>query len=67
MRLVFADEEPRLEPNPGRDRMSGVPSLPVTCLDRHHCRVLRPGQVVRAPGAPTPVGTIYRYDRLLID
>jgi len=67
MRLVFADEEPHLEPNPRRDRMSGVPSLPASSLDRHHGRVLRPGQVVRAPGAPVPVGTIYRYDRLLID
>ncbi|GAB3649037.1 S8 family peptidase [Glycomyces tarimensis] len=67
MRLVFSNEEPHLEPNPGRDRMSGVPSLPATSLDRHQGRVLRPGQVVRAPGAPMPVGTIYRYDRLLID
>jgi hypothetical protein len=67
MRLVFAEEEPHLEPNPRRDRMSGVPSLPASSLDRHHGRILRPGQVVRAPGAAVPVGTIYRYDRLLID
>ncbi|MCH7231245.1 S8/S53 family peptidase [Glycomyces sp. L485] len=67
MRLVFANEEPHLEPNPGRDRMSGVPNLPAMSLDRHHGRVLRPGQVVRAPGTSMPVGTIYRYDRLLID
>lgn len=67
MRLVFANEEPHLEPNPRRDRMSGVPSLSPTSLDRHNGRVLRPGQSVRAPGSPIPVGTIYRYDRLLVD
>jgi hypothetical protein len=68
MRLVFTSEEPHLgEPNTRRDRMSGVPQLPASCLDRHNGRVLRPGQAVRAPGAPMPVGTIYRYDRLLVD
>lgn len=67
MRLVFANEEPHLEPDPRRDRMSGVPTLPTASLDRHHGRVLRPGQAVRAPGYPVPVGTIYRYDRLLVD
>ena len=67
MRLVFANEEPYLEPNPGRHLMSGVPELSSIALDRHGSRVLRPGEVVRAPGQPMPVGTIYRYDRLLVD
>ncbi|WP_035697616.1 S8 family peptidase [Glycomyces tenuis] len=67
MRLIFAEEEPHLEPNPRRDRMSGVPQISATTLDRHSGRILRPGQVVQAPGTPMPVGTIYRYDRLLID
>lgn len=67
MRLVFADHEPHLKPNPRRDHMSGVPELSYSTLDRHGGRVLAPGQVVRTPGRPAPVGTIYRYDRLLVD
>ncbi|MCD0446743.1 S8 family serine peptidase [Glycomyces sp. A-F 0318] len=67
MRLVFADHEPHLKPNPRRDHMSGVPELSYSTLDRHGGRVLAPGQVVRSPGEPAPVGTVYRYDRLLID
>ncbi|WP_199038881.1 S8 family peptidase [Glycomyces salinus] len=67
MRLVFANEEPHLEPNPGRHLMDGVPELSPIALDRHGSRVLRPGDVVRAPEQPMPVGTIYRYDRLLVD
>ncbi|GAB3992724.1 hypothetical protein GCM10029992_02580 [Glycomyces albus] len=67
MRLVFANEEPHLEPNPGRHLMDGVPELSPIALDRHGSRVLRPGEVVRAPEQPMPVGTIYRYDRLLVD
>ncbi|QSB05936.1 S8 family peptidase [Natronoglycomyces albus] len=68
MRLMFTDHAPRIEsPNPRRDRMSGVPSLSTPTLNRHHGRVLRPGHVVKAPQSPEPVGTIYRYDRLLVD
>ncbi|WP_100447368.1 S8 family peptidase [Glycomyces xiaoerkulensis] len=67
MRLVFSHEEPHLERNDQRDRMTGVPSLSPPTLDRHSGRVLRPGQAVRAPGTAMPVGTIYRYDRLLVD
>lgn len=67
MRLVFADHEPHLKPNPRRDHMSGVPELSYSTLDRHGGRVLAPGQVVRAAGQSAPVGTIYRYDRLLVD
>ncbi|GAA1687218.1 S8 family serine peptidase [Glycomyces endophyticus] len=67
MRLVFADHEPHLKPNPRRDHMSGVPELAYSTLDRHGGRVLAPGQVVRTAGRSAPVGTIYRYDRLLVD
>lgn len=67
MRLVFADNEPHLKPNPRRDHMSGVPELSYSTLDRHGGRVLAPGQVVRTAGRSAPVGTIYRYDRLLVD
>jgi len=67
MRLVFADHEPHLKPNPRRDHMSGVPELSYSTLDRHGGRVLAPGQVVRTAGQSSPVGTIYRYDRLLVD
>ncbi len=67
MRLVFADNEPHLKPNPRRDHMSGVPELSYSTLDRHGGRVLAPGQVVRTAGQSSPVGTIYRYDRLLVD
>jgi hypothetical protein len=67
MRLVFADHEPHLKPNPRRDHMSGVPELSYATLDRHGGRVLAPGQVVRTAGQSAPVGTIYRYDRLLVD
>ncbi|GAA2128168.1 S8 family peptidase [Glycomyces algeriensis] len=67
MRLVFADHEPHLKPNPRRDHMSGVPELSYSTLDRHGGRVLAPGQVVRTAGQSAPVGTIYRYDRLLVD
>lgn len=67
MRLVFADHEPHLKPNPRRDHMSGVPELAYSTLDRHGGRVLAPGQVIRTAGSSSPVGTIYRYDRLLID
>jgi hypothetical protein len=67
MRLVFADHEPHLKPNPRRDHMSGVPELSYTTLDRHGGRVLAPGQVVRTAGQSSPIGTIYRYDRLLVD
>lgn len=67
MRLVFADHEPRLKPNPRRDHMSGVPELSYSTLDRHGGRVLAPGQVLRTAGRSAPVGTIYRYDRLLVD
>jgi hypothetical protein len=67
MRLVFADHEPHLKPNPRRDHMSGVPELGYATLDRHGGRVLAPGQVVRTAGQSAPVGTIYRYDRLLVD
>ncbi|THV32034.1 S8 family peptidase [Glycomyces paridis] len=67
MRLVFADHEPHLKPNPRRDHMSGVPELAYSTLDRHGGRVLAPGQVVRTAGQSSPVGTIYRYDRLLVD
>lgn len=67
MRLVFANEEPHLEPNPGRHLMSGVPALSSAALDRHSSRMLLPSTVVRAPAEPMPVGTIYRYDRLLLD
>ncbi|MEU6861052.1 S8/S53 family peptidase [Glycomyces sp. NPDC046736] len=67
MRLVFADHEPHLKPNPRRDHMSGVPELSYSTLDRHGGRVLAPGQVVRTAGRSAPVGTIYRYDRLLVD
>jgi hypothetical protein len=67
MRLVFADHEPHLKPNPRRDHMSGVPELAYATLDRHGGRVLLPGQVVRTAGHSAPVGTIYRYDRLLVD
>jgi hypothetical protein len=47
--------------------MSGVPELSYSTLDRHGGRVLAPGQVVRTAGQSAPVGTIYRYDRLLVD
>ncbi|GAA2294220.1 S8 family serine peptidase [Glycomyces scopariae] len=67
MRLVFAENEPHLKPNPRRDHMSGVPELAYSTLDRHGGRVLAPGQVVRTAGRSAPVGTIYRYDRLLVD
>lgn len=67
MRLVFADHEPHLKPNPRRDHMSGVPELSYSTLDRHGGRVLAPGQVVRTAGTSAPVGTVYRYDRLLVD
>jgi hypothetical protein len=67
MQLVFADHEPHLKPNPRRDHMSGVPELSYSTLDRHGGRVLAPGQVVRTAGQSAPVGTIYRYDRLLVD
>ncbi|MEU5156582.1 S8/S53 family peptidase [Glycomyces sp. NPDC021274] len=67
MRLVFADHEPHLKPNPRRDHMSGVPELSYSTLDRHGGRVLAPGQVVRTAGQSAPIGTIYRYDRLLVD
>ncbi|MDN3240346.1 S8 family peptidase [Glycomyces tritici] len=67
MRLVFADHEPHLKPNPRRDHMSGVPELSYSTLDRHGGRVLAPGQVMRTAGQSAPVGTIYRYDRLLVD
>nr|BFF23567.1 hypothetical protein GCM10025732_15320 [Glycomyces mayteni] len=67
MRLVFAENEPHLKPNPRRDHMSGVPELAYSTLDRHGGRVLLPGQVVRTAGRSAPVGTIYRYDRLLVD
>jgi hypothetical protein len=67
MQLVFADHEPHLKPNPRRDHMSGVPALSYSTLDRHGGRVLAPGQVVRTAGQSAPVGTIYRYDRLLVD
>jgi hypothetical protein len=67
MRLVFAEHEPHLKPNPRRDHMSGVPELSYSTLDRHGGRVLAPGQVVRTAGQSAPVGTIYRYDRLLVD
>jgi hypothetical protein len=67
MRLVFANEEPHLEPNPGRHLMNGVPDLAANTLDRHSGRVLRPAEAVRAPSQPMPVGTIYRYDRVLVD
>lgn len=67
MRLVFADHEPHLKPNPRRDHMSGVPELAYATLDRHGGRVLAPGQVVRTAGQSSPIGTIYRYDRLLVD
>jgi hypothetical protein len=67
MRLVFADHEPHLKPNPRRDHMSGVPELSYSPLDRHGGRVLAHGQVVRTAGQSAPVGTIYRYDRLLVD
>ncbi|WP_112139635.1 S8 family peptidase [Glycomyces dulcitolivorans] len=67
MRLVFAENEPHLKPNPRRDHMSGVPELAYSTLDRHGGRVLAPGQVFRTAGHSAPIGTIYRYDRLLID
>jgi hypothetical protein len=67
MRLVFAENEPHLKPNPRRDHMSGVPELAYSTLDRHGGRVLAPGQVLRTAGQSSPVGTIYRYDRLLVD
>lgn len=67
MLLVFANEEPHLEPNRSRELMSGVPTLSPAALDRHSGRVLHPGQAIRAPGEPMPAGTVYRYDRLLVD
>ncbi|MEV3937744.1 S8/S53 family peptidase [Glycomyces sp. NPDC049804] len=67
MRLVFTDHEPHLKPNPRRDHMSGVPELSYATLDRHGGRVLAPGQVFRTAGHSSPIGTIYRYDRLLVD
>jgi hypothetical protein len=66
MRLVFADHEPHLKPNPRRDHMSGVPELSYSTLDRHGARVLAPGQVVRTRGRAAPQGTVYRYDQMLI-
>ncbi|GAA4905309.1 subtilase family protein [Stackebrandtia albiflava] len=67
MKIVFTDESASLEPpNPRRDRSSGVPSLPEHVLDRHRARVLRPGDAPVAAGTPTPDGTVYRYQRLLM-
>ncbi|MQM24621.1 S8 family peptidase [Glycomyces albidus] len=66
MRLVFADHEPHLKPNPRRDHMSGVPELSYSVLDRHGGRVLAPGQVIRSAGRAAPRGTVYRFDQLLV-
>ena len=67
-RLMFTDHPPRIDaPDPRRNRMSGVPSISNPALNRHHGRVLRPGQVALSPHTLEPEGTVYRYDKLLID
>jgi len=67
MKISFADTPPsKPKPDPRRDRSAGVPELPAHVLDRHRARVLRPGDVPLAAGAPTPGGTVYRYQRLLL-
>ena len=68
MRLMFTDHPPRIDaPDPRRNRMSGVPAISTPALNRHHGRILRPGQIAVSPHTSEPEGTVYRYDKLLID